>query len=220
MTLRRAFERFARVVLRVYAPLDTTGLERLPAEPFLLCSNHASHMDVAALMVACGQSFDRFRLLAAADYFDPESAAGRATRSILNIVPVDRGAGRSVRLRSTIADCAELIRRERVNLIAFPEGTRSTSGALLPFKRGPAFLAVALDLPVVPAYIEGTHDALPKGRWLPRPRRIHVRFGPAIRPAEWWPVEGRAQADYVAGELERRIGELAGVSAPPAPAPA
>jgi 1-acyl-sn-glycerol-3-phosphate acyltransferase len=208
--LRRAFEYFARAVFRLYAPLDVAAGEPLPSEPFLLCSNHASHLDSAVLMVAARLPFDSFRLLAAADYFDPRSSAGRLTRVVLNIVAIDRTSGHSSRLRRTVSECRELVRTHQVRLIAFPEGTRSTTGDLLPFKRGSAFLALALGLPVVPAYIDGAREAMPKGAWLPRPARIRVRFGSAIRPAEWAALDGqKARCDYVTRELEQRIGDLA-----------
>jgi 1-acyl-sn-glycerol-3-phosphate acyltransferase len=207
-TYKRGFEWFARTLFRVYVPLRVAGA--MPPEPSLLCSNHSSHLDGVALMVAAGLPFTSFRLLAAADYFSPQSAAGRLTRSILDIVGIDRADGRSARLRNTVAECDALVRAERVHLIAFPEGTRSITGDLLPFKRGTGFLAVALDVPVVPAYIEGARRAMPKGAWLPRPRPLGVRFGAPIRPAEWAGLPGRkARCEYVTRELERRIADLA-----------
>jgi 1-acyl-sn-glycerol-3-phosphate acyltransferase len=208
-TLNTAFEHFARLLFDVYAPVEVTAREHLPAEPFLLCSNHASHMDAPALMIAAGLPFDAFRLLAAADYFDPETLGGRLTHSMLHIVAIDRTEGHSVRLRRTVSHCRELVEDHHVRLIAFPEGTRSRTGDLLAFKRGPSFLAVALGLPVVPARIDGTHRAMPKGRWFPLPARICVRFGRPIRPEEWAPVSGqKARCDYVTRELEQRIRAL------------
>ena len=209
--LRYAFECFARTVFRTYVRLQVGDRHLLPAGSFLLCSNHASHLDGAALMVASGLPFESFRLLAAADYFAPQSRAGRLTRAMLNIVSIDRSSGHGVRLRRTVAECRELVRGEPVRLIAFPEGTRSTTGHLLPFKRGAAFLAVELGLPIVPAYIDGTAEALPKGRWVPRPGRIHVGFGRAILPAEWAAVaQGqKARCGYVEREIEQRITDLA-----------
>jgi 1-acyl-sn-glycerol-3-phosphate acyltransferase/long-chain acyl-CoA synthetase len=208
--LRRAFEYFARTVFQVYARLEVAPGEPLPSEPFLLCSNHSSHLDSVVLMVAAGRSFDSFRLLAAADYFDPLSATGRVTRVVLNIIPIDRASKHSAKLRHTLLECRELVRTQQVRLIGFPEGTRSTNGELLPFKRGAAFLALALALPVVPAYIDGARRSLPKGSWIPRPTPIRVQFGRAIRPEEWARIHGqKARNEYVSRELEQRIGDLA-----------
>jgi 1-acyl-sn-glycerol-3-phosphate acyltransferase len=67
-----------------------------------------------------------------------------------------------------------------------------------------------LGLPVVPAYIDGAREAMPKGAWLARPTRIRVRFGSPVRPAEWAALDGqKARSDYVTRELEQRIGDLA-----------
>ncbi len=216
--LKQGFEWFARAVFRLYLPLQVSG--ELPAEPSLVCSNHTSHLDSVALMVAAGLPFASFRLLAATDYFAPQSRTGRVTRSVLNIIGIDRSDARSAELRHTVAECGEIMREQGVHLIAFPEGTRSVRGDLLPFKRGAGFLAVALSLPVVPAYIEGARSALPKGTWLPRPRRLRVRFGTPIRPVEWEALPSRkAQCVYVTGELERRVADLAGRPAAGRPGP-
>ncbi len=197
-------------MFRLYARLDADACEPLPPGPFLLCSNHASHLDAAALMVAARLPFDSFRLLAAADYFDRRSLTGRLTHAVLNIVAIDRTDGHAVRLRHTVSECRALIRSHQVRLIAFPEGTRSTTDDMLPFKRGPAFLAVTLGLPVVPAYIEGARRALPKGYWMPRPARIRVQFGRAIQPEEWALLQPqKMRCDYVTRELEQRVADLA-----------
>jgi 1-acyl-sn-glycerol-3-phosphate acyltransferase/long-chain acyl-CoA synthetase len=197
-------------LLRLYARLEVKAGAPLPSGPFLLCSNHSSHLDGAVLMIATGLPFDAFRLLAAADYFDPQSSTGRLTRAVLQIITVDRTQGHSARLRRTVSECRELIRTRQVRFIAFPEGTRSTTGELLPFKRGPAFLAVALGLPVVPAYIDGARRAFPKGSWVPRPARIRVQFGRPIQPADWATVNGqKARWNCITQELERRIANLA-----------
>ena len=67
-------------------------------------------------------------------------------------------------------------------VVFFPEGGRSPDGTLQPFKDGLAFFAEQLGLPVVPAWIAGTHRALPKGASFPRPGRLTVAFGEPLRP--------------------------------------
>jgi len=109
--LKYGFESFARALFRVYLPLDITATERLPSESFLLCSNHTSHLDSVALMVAAGLPFDSFHLLAAADYFDPLSSAGRLTRGVLNIIGIDRFGGPWRGLEIFVFACALLPRR-------------------------------------------------------------------------------------------------------------
>lgn len=208
---RRAIERCAQTLFHRYLTTEVTGRDLLPEGAMLICSNHASHLDSAALMIATGRAFDDFRLLAAADYFTPASFAGRLTRAFFHIVAIDRTSGRATRLRQTVTACRAEVTGDRVSFIAFPEGTRSTTGRLRPFKRGAAFLAVELGVPVVPAFVGGTAAALPKGRWLPQRARIRVRFGPPMLPEEWAGRQsGHAgSAAYVAGELERRVRALA-----------
>jgi 1-acyl-sn-glycerol-3-phosphate acyltransferase len=61
-----------------------------------------------------------------------------------------------------------------------PEGTRSVSGELLPFRVGVGVLAVEANVPVVPVYISGTHDAMPPGKFFPKPVRVTVSFGKPV----------------------------------------
>jgi 1-acyl-sn-glycerol-3-phosphate acyltransferase len=53
------------------------------------------------------------------------------------------------------------------------------------FKKGPAMIATELGIPIVPAYIDGTFAAMPKGSRFIRPRGIHVRIGRPIHPADY-----------------------------------
>jgi 1-acyl-sn-glycerol-3-phosphate acyltransferase len=69
------------------------------------------------------------------------------------------------------------------SLILYPEGTRSQDGKVQAFKSGAALFAIELDVPVVPAYIEGTHHILPKGHYVPRTGPVTVRFGAPVRLA-------------------------------------
>lgn len=66
------------------------------------------------------------------------------------------------------------------SLILYPEGTRSEDGKLQAFKGGAALFAMELGVPVVPAFIEGTHHILPRGCYVPRSGRVRVRFGEPV----------------------------------------
>jgi 1-acyl-sn-glycerol-3-phosphate acyltransferase len=62
-------------------------------------------------------------------------------------------------------------------VLLYPEGTRSITGSMAPFKPGLGLLAVEMGVPVVPVYLDGPFNILPKGRSLPRRGSITVRFG-------------------------------------------
>jgi len=70
-----------------------------------------------------------------------------------------------------------------ISAVVFPEGTRSRTGELLPFKKGPFVLAIAAGVPLVPAYCAGTFTLLPKGSWRITPHPIALLFGAPIATA-------------------------------------
>ncbi len=70
-----------------------------------------------------------------------------------------------------------------VHITTFVEGTRSPDGRMLPFKKGPFFLAMAAGAPCVPVSIHGTETILRKGSLRMHPGTAHVTFHPPIDPA-------------------------------------
>jgi 1-acyl-sn-glycerol-3-phosphate acyltransferase len=73
--------------------------------------------------------------------------------------------------------------RDGHSFLIFPEGTRSPTDALLPFKKGAFVLAIRGGAPVVPVAIIGARAAMPKGSRFIRPGTIRVRVGPPIETA-------------------------------------
>jgi len=67
-----------------------------------------------------------------------------------------------------------------ISTIVFPEGTRSRTGELLPFKNAPFGLAIAAQVPLVPVYVHNTFEILPKGAWRMRRLPIRIRIGAPI----------------------------------------
>ena len=103
--------------------------------------------------------------------------------------------------------CDDFLQRTHGNLILYPEGTRSSSGEMQAFKKGAGLFAVALGVPVVPAYIEGAHKILAKGQNVPRLGAVTVRFGEPIRFASNSsdPLLGRGVRKAAVELLEQRI---------------
>ena len=203
-----AFQAFCRVFFFSYCRLTVEGRDHLPVSPFILCSNHTSHIDSAVLMTASGLPFSTFAMLGARDYFFDSWRVRLLVSRFMNVVPIDRQAQHNS-LRRSLAMCEEFLQCPQGNLILYPEGTRSASGEIQTFKKGAGLFAVELGVPVVPAHIGGARNILAKGEALPRPGTVTVRFGEPIRfasPIDHLPARGLRKAAVEL--LEQRIREL------------
>ncbi|HVC90250.1 MAG TPA: lysophospholipid acyltransferase family protein [Acidobacteriaceae bacterium] len=100
-----------------------------------------------------------------------------------DFVPVERRGNREDAKESI--DNAAKVLASGVHLTAFPEGTRSHTGKLLPFKKGPFYLAQQTGAPIVPVSIHGTETMMRKGSLRIFPGVAHVHFHPAIRAADF-----------------------------------
>jgi 1-acyl-sn-glycerol-3-phosphate acyltransferase len=158
--------------------VTTIGLDKLdPARTYIFMSNHVSNVDPPILLpliprrtsVMVKKELFRFPIL------------GRVMR-FGSLVPVDRG-NRDAGIGAVRA-AAEVL-RSGVNMTVYVEGHRSFDGRLLPFKKGPFYLAEECSVPVVPVTILGTHDAMPKGRFGIKPGTVTVIFHDAIEPADF-----------------------------------
>ena len=180
-----AFEAFCRTFFTCYCPLRVEGRQHLPQGPFLLCSNHSSHADSAALMTASGRSFRSFALIGASDYFFQSRYMRWLVSRWMNVIPIDRQPGPKS-LTACLDSGRRFLEQSGGALILYPEGTRSPDGEMRAFKQGAGLFAIELGVPVVPAYVEGTHRILPKGKSMPRVGAVTVRFGEALAVAPQW----------------------------------
>jgi 1-acyl-sn-glycerol-3-phosphate acyltransferase len=85
------------------------------------------------------------------------------------------------------------------NLLLYPEGTRSRTGEMAPFKPGACLLAKKTGRPVIPVHVVGGADILPCGRFMPQPGHAFVRYGGPM-----WPETGETTAAF-ADRLEQRV---------------
>lgn len=199
-----------RFISRHYLGLETAGLEELPARgPFIIASNHCSHVDTGLLLSALGPRASSVHPIAAGDYWFRGRAMGWLLHSTLGGIPFDR-SGRNV--AKALALPAEVLRQGH-SLIFYPEGTRSPDGSMRSFKSTVGLLALAAGAPLVPAHVSGSFDVLPKGKTLLRRHPVRVTFGPPIHIE---PYLRRLEYDHVArvaramaADLEAEVRRLA-----------
>ena len=208
-----ALPMFRQMLIRFHVE----GLENLAGVegPVLFAANHNSHFDVIAILAALPPRWRR-RLAPAMsqDYFvaywdwrhtEPLELLRRAVQYYLacflvNAYPLPRrmtGTRRALRYTGELAD-------EGFCPLVFPEGRRSPDGKIHRFESGIGLMALKLELPVVPVYLEGLHEIYSVHHEWPEPGSMRVRFGA--------PLDLSGMTDYRAAgkEVERAVRELEG----------
>lgn len=142
----------------------------------IVAANHASHLDMGFARHALGTYGEDIVTLAAQDYFFEKNSLQRAFfANLTNLKALDRKAG----LRASERQAGEILQQGKTMLI-FPEGTRSTDGQVHEFKSLLGHLAMTYGVDVLPLYLGGTHEAMPKGGKVPLKRDLFARIGPPI----------------------------------------
>ncbi len=160
------------------ARVKTAGLEKLESgKPYIFMSNHVSNIDPPLLLPLIP---GRTSVMARHELFD-YPILGRVMR-MGSLVPVNRGR-RDAGIAAVRA--AEQVVKQGISMTIFVEGHRSFDGKLLPFKKGPFYLAELCQVPVVPVTISGTHHVMPKKRFSIKAGEVFVTFHPPIEPAEF-----------------------------------
>lgn len=150
-----------------------SGRENVPGDTAVVfCSNHESNVDPAVLFRALHR---QLHVLYKAELRNVPLMG--TVFDVGGFVPVDR-RDRDQSMRSLELGAASL--RAGNPFLIFPEGTRSRTGALLPFKKGGFIMAIKAQVPVVPVAIVGGRDAMRKGSAIVRPVRVSVRIGRAV----------------------------------------
>ncbi len=168
--------------------VEVEGRELIPAHAAcLFMANHVSNLDPPALFPQI-----------------PGRTSTFLKRSLMKIpvlgygfklgelIPVDRDG----RMESAVesATTARQVLERGIHVTIFVEGTRSRDGRMLPFKKGPFFLAMETGAPCVPVSIHGTETMMKKGGARIQPGTAHIRFHAPIDPAQFATREGLMEA--------------------------
>jgi 1-acyl-sn-glycerol-3-phosphate acyltransferase len=168
--------------------IHTEGLEHVPHDhACIFMSNHVSNLDAPVLISLI-----------------PGRTSAFMKRSLMRLpilgtgfrmgefIAVDRSGDPADAQRSV--EEAERVLAKGVHITTFVEGTRSPDGRMLPFKKGPFFLAMAAGAPCIPVSIHGTEKILRKGSLRMHRGPAHVVFHPPIAPADYASREQLSEA--------------------------
>lgn len=160
-----------------------------PGEPQVVVANHVSWFDVFAIASVVEGPYH----FVAKKELERIPVFGAAWKACGHI-SIDRS--NRERAIASLERAGEQIRREGSAVVIFPEGTRSRSGRLQPFKKGAFQLARTSGVPIVPTVVTGSFQIMPPGSWTVRPNTIHVHFLPAIPAASVDSTEALMDAAY------------------------
>ena len=200
----QGFYRFCRFSLRILfrctGRVETEDVEKMPATgPVIVASNHASYLDPVLL----GTYLPRpLHFMARASLF-ANPLFGRLIGALLAF-PVDREGDPRQALRTM---------GERLSaghpVLIFPEGTRTTTGALQPLKSGVAMLSTRFRAPILPVYVKGSFESWPRGRRLPRPHGYRILAEDPLIPESATGGTGRkAERERLLHDLEAALRAL------------
>ena len=154
------------------------GLEQLDARrTYVFMSNHVSNIDPPVLLPRIP---GRTSVMAKQELFNVP-ILGKAMR-MASLVPVNRG-DRDAGI-SAVRNATQVV-KQGIHMTIFVEGHRSFDGKLLPFKKGPFYLAEECHVPVVPVTISGSHFVMPKGRFAMKGGTVRLIFHQPIEPEEF-----------------------------------
>lgn len=168
---------FFFICLKVYNRFKVINITKIPLNGrVIVVANHCSNLDPIAVGVAFP---GRLSYLAKAELF--KNPILSFLMKAIGAIPVSKesnqSAGAALKAFLNILESGS-------SVLLFPEGARSFNGKLQPLEGGAALIAMKSKVPVLPVYISGTHEAMPRGSSKIRPVTISVIFGDVIDPED------------------------------------
>jgi 1-acyl-sn-glycerol-3-phosphate acyltransferase len=205
--IQRGERVWATGLLRAWGVTVTveSATELEPGCPYVVMSNHCSHLDVAVLFAAlpfvpgflAKKELARFPFLSTALHAGGHVLVDRSDRK--SGVRAIQAVAREVRSGKTVA--------------IFPEGTRGDGRTLQPFKKGAFVIARHARAAILPVGIRGTHGVLPRGAVLPNPSAVSVHIGAPVPAAR----TGAGRVEELLSEVRAQIASLSTLQAGPEP---
>lgn len=172
------------ICFKIFFRVKAYGTRFIPLRgAFILASNHVSNLDPMVLGVVCPRALN---------YMGKHTLFSNRISSWLmyhlRVFPVKRNSADFFAVKEAIKRL-----KEGGALLLFPEGGRSSNSGPAEPEPGIGFLALKLNIPVVPAFVKGTEGVLPKGAKMVRPKQISVYFGKQILSERRMPYQEFAQ---------------------------
>lgn len=190
--------------------LDThyEGQSNIPVHTnFIVAANHSSHLDMGLTKMALDSAGKDMVVLAAADYFFDTKYKRAVMENFTNLVPIERTGS----LRQSLRHARSFLDRG-YNALIFPEGTRSLTGEMADFKPVIGYLALHARVGILPVYLHGTHEAMPKGSSVLKSRKVGARIGRFLEVEELEELtKGMARADayrLIAARVRHEVANL------------
>ena len=192
-----------KIIAKIFFSLEVKGLENLPEkEPYIITPNHASYLDGFCIVAALpAKSFRDLYTIGFQKYFIGNFREVFAR--IAHVIPIDP----EIYLNKAL-QMASYVLRNGKSLLIFPEGGRSYDGELMEFKKGVGILALELNVPVIPASIKGSFEALPRGAIWPKFTQIEITFGKPFHPSDLDPskkLDGKDNYQFFVDELRNKV---------------
>lgn len=170
------FRRCLLLFLRHYNHMEVTGIENIPVkEPFIIVSNHASPLDAAIITSGFKKSTFINTFLTVKESHC-KSRGRRFLAHLNNIIIIEEKD-----IKGSLLSISKVLDNGK-NVVIFPEGTRTLTGATLEFRKTFAILSKEYGVPIVPAFIRGTFEAFPRRTMDFNPHKVCVEYMPAIYP--------------------------------------
>lgn len=168
----RAIRKGCSALCRFYFGIEFIGFENVPQEgPFIVAPNHQSYLDPFWVSIPFQyplryMTWDRFVYM---------PIIGQFIKS-LGAFPVKIDKSDRAALRMSLEHL-----KKGGTLMIFPEGGRTRTGEIMPFKPGVIRLAIEARVPIIPVTIIGGYQAYSAHQWLPRPRKVQIKYHPPLQ---------------------------------------
>lgn len=176
--IMRVWKSVLWTIFKPYFRFETFGVQNIPKEPCIIAPNHYSMVDGFVVLASLPLSIVKKTFFLAFEGEFGKSAYSTISKHSQTIL-INHNKNLISSMRS-----AALPLLESKNIVIFPEGARSRDGKLLRFNKFFAILSKELQVPIVPAVIKGTFEAMPTGLTIPKPKKVTITYLEPIYPKE------------------------------------